>query len=590
MSIDKVSISDIKEYLKLSGQKLSKDEKQKLNSIFAKVDTENDSVVNDDENKTGDGFLNEKEWGVFKGVVEECYGIFNKIKIFCVKTDEDFKNDANSEQLESEEYNYFADNNKFSREMFTNESLEKSFPNCQITVEDDYVEVRDASGETLLQVLNLDKSPRIIYSQGDKSVVLRYNMFDSLIEKKENQDTTYYSNGKKTRVEKNGLEIYFDGDEQVRKIVDVYNRTETHYENGEISRIVDANTGVKTEVLPNGKTKTGYDGKTVATLYGEDDFNYKIIKKLSEEEFNDFVDNFNFIESFWKMSPEKIEYFFDVFISKLEKEGGYTEDIKGLASQLLSTFNVTKSDPTTYDAFVLHVKGRMRSLDNDKPVELKEPNGKIDANFKQGVTGDCWLLSSIKALASKEKGLDLLNSMITIQKDGDTLKSVTVNIQGKDYVISKDELYAANEYSTGDLDVRAIEIAANRYCYENGYKDITAGANVEFGFSLLIGDGQKSSGFMSNFINEQFVEDIKSGDKVCIVGGAYKDKKAINIETGEPVSIFQNHAYTVVGYDDSFVLLANPHDSSQTLKLAIEDLSSTFIRGCSFDIPEKTND
>ena len=41
----------------------------------------------------------------------------------------------------------------------------------------------------------------------------------------------------------------------------------------------------------------------------------------------------------------------------------------------------------------------------------------------------------------------------------------------------------------------------------------------------------------------------------------------------------------MVGYDGSLVFLANPHDSSQTLKLAIDDLSSTFIRGCSFDIP-----
>lgn len=108
-----------------------------------------------------------------------------------------------------------------------------------------------------------------------------------------------------------------------------------------------------------------------------------------------------------------------------------------------------------------------------------DTNGVIES-FGQGNTGDCYLLSSLMALASNKEGAKILKDNISKNSDG----SVTITLPGamfadrelrKDgytsritgtYTISKEEFYNARQsgkYSRGDDDVLLYELAFEKY-------------------------------------------------------------------------------------------------------------------------------
>ena len=108
-----------------------------------------------------------------------------------------------------------------------------------------------------------------------------------------------------------------------------------------------------------------------------------------------------------------------------------------------------------------------------------DTNGVIES-FGQGRTGDCYLLSSLMALASNKEGAKLLKNNISKNSDG----SVTITLPGavaanrelrKDgytsritgtYTITKEEFYKARQsgkYSRGDDDVLLYELAFEKY-------------------------------------------------------------------------------------------------------------------------------
>lgn len=105
-------------------------------------------------------------------------------------------------------------------------------------------------------------------------------------------------------------------------------------------------------------------------------------------------------------------------------------------------------------------------------------NGKI-SNTKQGLTGDCYLLSGLNSLSYSKFGREAIKNSIHKNKDN----TVTVHLKGinKDYTITKQELKKASKkyvpdldldgkvhgydkkYSTGDGDTLAFELAFEKY-------------------------------------------------------------------------------------------------------------------------------
>ncbi|MBR2430234.1 hypothetical protein IKB17_02070 [bacterium] len=218
-------------------------------------------------------------------------------------------------------------------------------------------------------------------------------------------------------------------------------------------------------------------------------------------------------------------------------------------------------------------------------------NGAIDNNFKQGRLGDCWFLATIKSITLNPKLKKILNSQIVQNSDG----SITVELKGvgKKYTISKAELEGAKEYSSGDLDVRALEIAVDRYLMETNQRGLfrdkgrtdIEGDYTETALSILF----DSKDYKNNYTKIKDCDDdtfneilrkLQEGKNICCtVFTAYEedyaDIKAIGANnTSQALS--GPHMYTVIGADDSFVYIANPWDTSLTFKVTIDEFRKAF--------------
>lgn len=230
----------------------------------------------------------------------------------------------------------------------------------------------------------------------------------------------------------------------------------------------------------------------------------------------------------------------------------------------------------------------------DTTTQNTVPNGKIDADFKQGTTGDCWLLASIKAIANTTKGLEILNDSIKVNKGG----SVTVTLKGKNktYTFSKDEITRSSHLSTGDLDVRAIEMAVNKYITEEGglyFHDDAVdikGNYMMAAFELLT--GKSMPGFLPfdskgdrklyperygmAIITDEQIDNFNKTNHIACVSAHNKPNLEVMTISDKKEVLLTGHAYTVVRSDSKYVYLINPHDTSLEIPVDRETFKEFF--------------
>lgn len=227
-------------------------------------------------------------------------------------------------------------------------------------------------------------------------------------------------------------------------------------------------------------------------------------------------------------------------------------------------------------------------------------NGKIDKDFSQGDTGDCWLLAAIKSISMKEKGQKVLNDSIKIDKNGD----VTVTLKGghKSYKFTQKEIAARTDLSLGDMDVRAIEMAVDQYIKDMGYGDLTNyrfsidGNHETFAYKLLLGtfsayDSEEKrkqenmmniNQFYSGQVNKikfdnKKIDSFNDKNKIfCVSTHTMKKDVKLSSDSDSSVILTCNHAYSVVKSDKKFVYLINPWDSSKTFKITREQFIEFF--------------
>lgn len=209
------------------------------------------------------------------------------------------------------------------------------------------------------------------------------------------------------------------------------------------------------------------------------------------------------------------------------------------------------------------------------------PNGKIDQSFKQGQTGDCWLLAGIKSLSMTPQGQKILDNAVKVDKNGNAV--VTLKGVGKTYTVTARDLKCSNELSTGDTDVRALEIAMDRYFREtvpNGSADID-GNTVGKALKLL-GDPNKTqelAGAKGVYAGVNYLFQAKMKNKAAVTGMSGNinpnDIKAYN-EKGERVKMYNAHAYSIKSVTADSISLINPHDTAHTITMSMEQYLSHF--------------
>ena len=289
---------------------------------------------------------------------------------------------------------------------------------------------------------------------------------------------------------------------------------------------------------------------------------------------------------------EYVEHILAHTLDHYEENGVYVNDVEECLIEELDKpiMHCSSVDGEQLDNLLERLEKRLAANNADR--DNIRANGKIDADFKQHMVGDCWLLAGIKAIASNPETLELLNNCITSNRDG----SVTVMLKGvnEEYTISKKELNGRNELASGDLDVRAIEIAVNKYMEKNYFNSpnsnekINLDSNTAYkAFEILLGTSTHQTDIFGDLeiLNNKHkdpgkhvVEKIKSGKNIAIVSHNLTSPNKVKAkrQDGTQETILSNHAYSAVGADNKYVYVVNPHDSSQKLTLTHDQFIKAF--------------
>ena len=132
------------------------------------------------------------------------------------------------------------------------------------------------------------------------------------------------------------------------------------------------------------------------------------------------------------------------------------------------------------------------------------PNGIIDKFSYQNRVGDCWLLSSLDAISEIKGGQEYLKQFIENDKEQQTVK---IKLDGGKavYKFSYEEIQNAYGLSIGDADMKAFEMA-----YEKYFKEFKP-----YGFNSI--DGGWSSNAFQLLSGEKTVEAVIQNNKPGIV-------------------------------------------------------------------------
>ncbi len=260
-----------------------------------------------------------------------------------------------------------------------------------------------------------------------------------------------------------------------------------------------------------------------------------------------------------KISPENIyeiakayeDTFGESILDSIENEWGLDEKIKNNLIQYLNKCSYEK----------LEALGEI-------------PNCKIDKGFKQGRIGDCFFLSSIAAVQRSPKGQEILDNMITDNHDG----TYTVKFKGADeeYKVGAMELLSKDNWASGDLDVRILEIAAQKH-YTLGIK---YGGNPSLVMELLLGTGDmwKNLGrAYSPKPDPQKIKELLNNENIVMTAGINPLSKLWGLimkdvpEDAEyKEDIATAHAYAIVDIDDKNIYLKNPWDTDKTIAVPLD--------------------
>jgi hypothetical protein len=210
--------------------------------------------------------------------------------------------------------------------------------------------------------------------------------------------------------------------------------------------------------------------------------------------------------------------------------------------------------------------------------------GRIEVPIQQGCSGTCWLLSAVSGLNETEVGKTVISDTVKSDDNGGAvvtfkgLPNSPINVSA-DELARFDSLNSTNKltFSTGDADMRAIEIAAKKV-YESGNFDSRLADDVLVGredsdllltFELLTGSDQTSWQYATSWLGSFFLPDnvtrlrnsdidnFKNDDQYSTVCFTSDDIYATDRKNDLPLKLIgeNKHLYTILSSDDKSVYL-----------------------------------
>lgn len=258
---------------------------------------------------------------------------------------------------------------------------------------------------------------------------------------------------------------------------------------------------------------------------------------------------------------------------------------------------------------------KLENIVNSDKLELLyqlDCDGNI-GDFKQGNTGDCWLLTGLISLNATSQGRQILKESLTFNSDN----SITVNFKGVgvSYTITAEEILEAQAeserfegaYSDGDNDVLVFELAveklrrdiaagkidlpiSGKYSTTSESDSGKAGEGISGGFTeqfVYFLTGKKANKIsaldlaleknrIKDFFNKYY-NDFQNGTialSFSIVGIEHKattiDGKELNINLSDKKL---GHALSIVAMTNNTVTIVNPWDSKIEYTLTWEEFA-----------------
>ena len=340
------------------------------------------------------------------------------------------------------------------------------------------------------------------------------------------------------------------------------------------------------KALDNRKISKANSQKLYENIHRLDYQNYKMAFRSFEQIGVNLVDIINQTEHLSnQQKKECLNYMVDLGKKTADYGNQRSDDVVPSMKKLVAQYDSQHGlDEISKKRLVADFKKIINRSDTLKTAVPERPNGKIDRSYKQGQTGDCWLLAGIQSLAMTPHGKKMLDNAVKVDKKGNA--TVTLKGVGKKYTVTARDLKCSNELSTGDTDVRALEIAMDRYFRESVTAEQDSRADIDgnsVGKALaLLGDPNKTVEFMGQRnVAKGIVALADSGmkGKAAVTGMSGNidpsDIKAFD-ERGKKVQVYNAHAYSIQEIAVDGITLINPHDTSHTLKMSLEDYIKHF--------------
>lgn len=340
------------------------------------------------------------------------------------------------------------------------------------------------------------------------------------------------------------------------------------------------------KALDNRKISKANSQKLYENIHRLDYQNYKMAFRSFEQIGVNLVDIINQTEHLSnQQKKECLNYMVDLGKKTADYGNQRSDDVVPSMKKLVAQYDSQHGlDEISKKRLVADFKKIINRSDTLKTAVPERPNGKIDRSYKQGQTGDCWLLAGIQSLAMTPQGKKMLDNAVKVDKKGNA--TVTLKGVGKKYTVTSRDLKCSNELSTGDTDVRALEIAMDRYFRESVTAEQDSRADIDgnsVGKALaLLGDPNKTVEFMGQRnVAKGIVALADRGmkGKAAVTGMSGNidpsDIKAFD-ERGKKVQVYNAHAYSIQEIAVDGITLINPHDTSHTLKMSLEDYIKHF--------------
>ena len=225
----------------------------------------------------------------------------------------------------------------------------------------------------------------------------------------------------------------------------------------------------------------------------------------------------------------------------------------------------------------------------------------------QGMTGDCWYLATINALASTEKGKQIIRKNINYDENG---AYVRFNGIKKTIFVPYGRIHRTKfsfQYSCGDDDVKILELAMSKVLSEArngnlGERGSCLGVKKyrplhqnypSTALELLLGEEgdinschdiseipKNAESIVYSFSDFDYPDEkIRFSFRT-----GYKSRILRDAKTGKKVALIKNHAYTIKNIsDDGIAELVNPWNNGKSIYLKASEISSGCFDYCIFN-------